>query len=174
MRRYSGLLAALVLAGAAGAAWHPVAAQVSQNQLIYGQNSGTVRPVAVDATGKILIGATGDPCLDPNVAKSTVVVNISSATTTQLVALSGSTIVYVCGLSATIAGTTPTLLMEYGTGASCGTGTTALTGTFAPTAGTLMSLAVDGTEMKSIAGNAICLVSGGTPSIQGVLTYIQQ
>jgi hypothetical protein len=119
-------------------------------------------------------GTASDPCQSPAVVKSSVAVNIASATTTQLVALSGTTKVYVCGFSASMMGTTPAITFEYGTGTTCGTGTTALTGAFAPTAGSVLNIGQGGTAFAGIAGNALCALSGGTPSIQGVLTYVQQ
>lgn len=125
-----------------------------------------------------------DPCQSAGVAKNSVAINAVAAGTTQLVALSGATRVYVCGVSMTIApsGTSAdTATFEYGTGASCGTGTTALTGAFG--AGDLtttapplfVTFADPGTTIKTPPGNAFCLLSAGTTvNIQGVLTYVQQ
>ena len=121
-----------------------------------------------------VISNVGDPCLNPNVAKSSVTVSTSGAGTTQLVALSGTKVVYVCNLGVGISATTATLALEYGTGASCGTGTTALTGTIVPTAGMWLMLGWGGTVASSAAGNALCVVNGGTGTQIGVLTYVQQ
>jgi hypothetical protein len=119
--------------------------------------------------------ATADPCQNPFTTKNSVAVNISSATTTRLVALSTGKVVYVCNLSATVVGTSPTALLEYGTGATCGTGTTSISGTFAPVTGTLVKLEGQTSQVQTIASNSLCLVSGGTgPSIQGYLVYVQQ
>lgn len=114
-----------------------------------------------------------DPCFT-NTSKSSVVINIGSATTTQLVALVAGQKIYVCGYSATHAvGTAATYQFEYGTGSSCGTGTTVLTG--AMIGGFFVSFADPGTTFATPAGNALCMVTAGTgPSAQGVLTYIQQ
>lgn len=117
-------------------------------------------------------GAT-DPCQTPSALKSSVSVAITTATTTQLVALSAGKAVYVCGFSATF-GATTTLGFEYGTGTNCGTGTTALTGVMAPATGTFISMNSDGTDFTAPSGNALCAVSTGTGGIQGVLTYVQQ
>jgi hypothetical protein len=126
----------------------------------------------------------GDPCQSPGNAKSSVPINITTATTTQLVALSGTKTIYVCGASFTIApsGTTAdTILFEFGTGASCGTGTTALTGAFGAgdltttTGVTPITLADPGVSITAPAGNALCAVSAGTTvNIQGVLQFVQQ
>src|SRR5437879_5656570 len=72
-----------------------------------------------------------DPCQSNGIAKSSIVLNITSATTTQLVALSAGKQIFVCGFNFTMVGTVQTLAFEYGTGASCGTGTTLLTGAMA-------------------------------------------
>jgi len=117
-----------------------------------------------------------DPCASAGTPKSSVAIN--AAATAQLVPILNNSAVYVCGYSFTIAGSaTATAQLEYGTGATCGTGTTVLTGSFlggtAPVP--ITSQAVPGTVAKTPAGNALCLVAGGaTPSIQGVLTYVQQ
>ena len=138
-------------------------------------------------TGTVTVAMTGsnaapqdsylaDPCYNPLVSKSSVALTISTATTTQLVALSAGKSIYVCNVSASMMGTTPAFTLEYGTGSSCGTGTTALTGAYAPTAGSLLTVGGTGSVVvMAPAGNALCAVSGGTtPNIQGILTYVQQ
>lgn len=117
-----------------------------------------------------------DPCFG-NTSKSSVVINATA--TTQLVALSGTTSIYVCGFIVDDNSANPTVQFEYGTGATCGTGTTTLTGTLvlgtatAPTP--IFAVPSAGTIMKAPSGNALCLVVGGsTPNIQGIVIYIQQ
>ncbi len=128
-----------------------------------------------------------DPCSSPNISKSSVAINVTSPTTTSLVAVSGTTTVYVCGFSMTIAPsatTADTALFEYGTGAAC-TSPTVLTGTFGngavittTTATVVDSLSYGGgnsTIFKSASAAGICVLSAGTAvNIQGVLTYVQQ
>lgn len=125
-----------------------------------------------------------DPCQSPNIAKSSVPINITSTATTSLVAVSGATTVYVCGISLTISevATTPnTILFEYGTGAAC-TGPVALTGLYGAggiTAGDPIPVSYGGAGMtifKSAASNGVCALTaiGGSGSFQGVLTYVQQ
>ncbi len=127
--------------------------------------------------------ATSDPCAAG--PKQSSAINVSTATTTALVAISGTTTVYVCGFSLTISpsGTTAdTAQFEYGTGAACVTTQTLLTGTFGngdlTTTVSVTPISYGGsnaTIVKSAAANGICLVSAGTNvSIQGVLTYVQQ
>lgn len=124
---------------------------------------------------------TNDPCLANT--KSSAAINITTATTTSIVAVSGATTVYVCGFSITVAPSitsADTALFEYGTGAAC-TGPVALTGTFGNGNVALTGVAPvtygngAATIFKSAASNGICVLSAGTSvSIQGVLTYVQQ
>ena len=118
----------------------------------------------------------GDPCLNAAVAKSSVAVSITSATTTQLVALSSGKTVYVCGFNASL-GLSDVLTFEYGTGSACGTGTTALTGAYTSDAAVVaapMALGGSGTVFAGIASNALCALTTGTGGIRGQLTYVQQ
>jgi|SRR5215471_2990094 len=115
-----------------------------------------------------------DVCTQP---LQTVAINIASATTTQIVG--GTSIggnkrrIVVCGYDFTSAGTSPTYQFEEGTGSACGTGTTALSGVYAPTSGIKTSYGGAGaTIMATDSGNELCIVSGGTPSLQGVLNYV--
>lgn len=126
---------------------------------------------------------TLDPC-NSTLLKSSVPINIVTATTTQLVPLLSGATISVCGVSMTIAPsatTADTATFEYGTGVNCATGTTVLTGaigagdvtTAAPPL--FVSFADPASTMRTPAGQALCLVSAGTTvNIQGVLTYVQQ
>ena len=131
-------------------------------------------PANAAAGGAITVTNSGDPCLNPNVAKSSVSVAISTATTTQLVALSSGKLVYVCGGTLTV-GASTTVALAYGTGSACGTGTTSLTGVMAPATGAILNLGVGtGTKVAAIASNALCAVSTGTGGLNGFLTYVQE
>ena len=118
--------------------------------------------------------ADNDPCQTSGRAKSSVVIAVTADA--QLVALSGSTIVYVCGFSVTVTGTTPTFRLISGTGTVCATGLTGRTGAYAPLTGTYMQGGGgSATLFATAAGEALCMdVEGTSPSVQGVLTYIQQ
>ena len=164
----------------------PMSAPAQQPpSLIYGNSSGTIVPVAVTSTGAVVLGAgtanvgtvnlsTTDPCMAPNVTKLAVV--IAATADAELVALSGTELIYVCGWSVTVAGTTPTYRLISGTGTTCATGTIGETGIYA----TLANAESDGpnyggTVLAGAAGAALCIDVGGTsPSIQGVLSYVQQ
>lgn len=166
------------------------------SQIMLGQNFNMVWNGATwDRAGGMSVGTFGSPATDvvsvqnndpcSYAAKSSVPISITSATTTSLVALSGSTVIYVCGFSLTISQvvtTANTFVLEYGTGATCGTGTTALTGTFGAggvTAGIPIVITYgsgNSTVATAPAGNRLCALTaiGGSGSFQGILTYVQQ
>jgi hypothetical protein len=125
-----------------------------------------------------------DPC--SYAQKSSVKIAITTATTTAMVAVSGSTTVYVCGFDFTISNvvtTANTLKFESGTGTACATPVADLTGIYnaggvtaaAPThvqsAGT-----GGGTVFNGGASNGVCAVTaiGATAAFEGVLTFVQQ
>lgn len=132
----------------------------------------------VGPTGVIIQYNSGDPCQNPNVVKSFAAINISTATTTELVAAVAGKTVYLCSLTATVVGTSPTLQFKTGTKVStaCDTGAANQSGTYAIVSTSLITLAADSTTFLTGAlSGELCLTSGGTaPSIQGNLTYIQQ
>lgn len=124
-----------------------------------------------------------DPCFSTT-PKSSVPINISTAATTALVAVSGSTAVYVCSFDLTISEvvtTANTILFEQGTGTTCAGSPTALTGPFGA-GGILAAAPLDvvtgqgGTILKTAASNGLCAVTtiGATGNFAGVLTYVQQ
>lgn len=145
-------------------------------------------PCAAFAQG---IGASGpnagspaavDPC--SYATKSSVPINITSATTTQLVAISGSTAIYVCHFSFTasqVITTANTLQFEYGTSTTC-VGANKLTGLYGAggvTAGDPIVISAgngNGTLFSAPASNGLCALTaiGASASFQGVLTYVQQ
>jgi hypothetical protein len=140
--------------------------------------NGQSAALQLDAQGGLIVNvasdtsAAPDPCLARGTAKSSVAVSINSATTTQLVAISGTKAIYVCGFNVWVP-TGNTITLEYGTGSSCGTGTTALTG--AVPASSSVSMGYGGTVMTAPSANALCALSTGTTSsTAGVLTYVQQ
>ncbi len=139
-------------------------------------------PVAIASNQTPVPVSTSDPC--SSAAKSSAVISVATATTTSLVAVSGSTKVYVCGFSMSIAPSATaadTAAFEYGTGAAC-TGPTALTGTYGngdlTSAAPVVPVSYGGagqTVFASAASNGICILTTGTAvSVQGVLTYVQQ
>jgi hypothetical protein len=122
------------------------------------------------------LSGTSDPCQNSGILKSSAAVSITTATTTQLVALSAGKSVYVCGFTASL-GLSDSIVFEYGTGSACGTGTTALTGAFTSDAAVIAAPATlggEGTRMTAPSGNALCALTTGTGGIKGVVQYVQQ
>lgn len=126
---------------------------------------------------------TNDPC-NSGAPKLSAPINITTATTTTLVPLVTGKTVYPCGMAleiSTVASSTATVTFEYGTGASCGTGTNAVTGALSSSAaagsGPITFTQGGYTIWALPSANALCALSTGTASefqIQGWLTYVQQ
>ena len=85
-------------------------------------------------TQVIAMNAGADPCQNPTIQKLGLKIGISSAATTQLIALSGTKKVYACNFTATIAGTTPSITFWTGdtTTPTNGSFSTATTGGVIP------------------------------------------
>lgn len=117
--------------------------------------------------------------------KSTVDFNISSATTTSIIAPVTGANIYICAYKINQAGGTGTVAFEYGTGATCGTGTVVLAGPFTAntTAGTPTTISADNSGNTQIstttAGSLVpsqrfCILSTGTIVQAGYITYVQE
>jgi hypothetical protein len=132
--------------------------------------AGTQSPVVV--TNSTI---SGDPCLNPALAKTATAVNIGTATDTELAALTATQKVHVCSVSLSASGTSPTFTFKTGTGTACGTGTASLTGAIVPSAtvGTY-NVSGSGTLFSGATSGALCVTTGATTSIQGFVTYVKQ
>ena len=126
--------------------------------------------LGVSNYGQMFNGATWDREFT---CPSTAVVNVAAAATTQLVALSASTVIRVCSmvLTADTAATTATFV--YGTGANCATGQTAITGAMRfVDEGNITLSSANGSIFRGLAANAICLTAA-TGAVTGFITYAQ-
>lgn len=139
--------------------------------------------VPCNAAGALAPGSTAglapvDPCLTG--MKASVSISTSSAATAQLVT-GNSGGIYVCSLSLSIAGsatTAATAQLEYSKAASCGSGVTALTGTYGSndaavsTTPTVINYGGNVTILFVPPGNNLCLVTAGNAVfVQGALSY---
>ena len=151
------------------------AADTAASPVEIGGTDGTnIQTIKVTSTGAVEVSfSTVDPCQSSGTAKSSVAV--SATADTELVAISGSTVVYVCGFSLNAAaGTAPSFRLTYGTGAVCATGTVGLTGVYLQSLNGTASYGGGATIGKTIAGQALCIdVGGTTPDIRGIVTYVQ-
>lgn len=141
-----------------------------------GVASGAIASGAV-ASGAIAAGAIGgsNPCINPTSTILGVSGNTSGTASVQLVAISGTTKIYVCSMNVTgVSGTTPTFKLQYGTGAACATGTVGIVGPFTTAANTTYNF-VGPTFAVTTAGQALCYVQTGTTPINTYnITYVQQ
>ena len=111
---------------------------------------------------------SGDPC--QVMPKANVAIAITSATTTSLIAPATGQAIYVCGVNLTMAAST-SIQFEYGTGATCGTGTTALSGVI-PTA-QITTPSENATQMVTPVTQRLCALTTGTAGIHGYINYVQ-
>jgi hypothetical protein len=145
-----------------------------------GTNPATIKAAstAAAATDHALVVAQapngGNPCQNPSATLQSAFGSTSGTTASQVIALSGSTKIYICAMTITgVSGTSPTFSLVYGTGTNCGTGQTVFIGAWTTTANTLypFSYSVGLTP----AGQALCFLDGGSSPVQRyTITYIQQ
>lgn len=112
-------------------------------------------------------------CDDPSKVTS-VNINLTASTgNSQIVALSGSTVIYVCSFALIVGGADGTQWIS-GTGAACATGETdKATFNFAA-AGDGIAMANQQPLFKTAAGEALCVERTNSVSLSGFASYVQQ
>lgn len=106
-------------------------------------------------------------------ADSSAAINVSTATTTQIVALSSGKKIYVTAADI-IAGGTGNITFEYGTGTACATGTTVLTGAYPLTAQSGLTKGGGiGPVWVVPASNALCVLTSAGVQMSGSVSYTQ-
>lgn len=104
---------------------------------------------------------------------NTASISMSSATTTQAIALASGKSVYVCGFVFNADGKTTAKLVQ-GTGTNCATGQSSLTPPFNLDAGANVQLGSGlGRLLKSNAGSAVCVTSSAGKTLNVLLIYAQ-
>ncbi len=104
---------------------------------------------------------------------SSVLLTVSTATTTQAVALASGKTIYVCGFVLNGAGATTTKLV-YGTGTNCGTGTTSLTPAFTLASGTNVVFGGGlGFVAKTASSSALCITNSAAVAANVLVAYTQ-
>ena len=117
--------------------------------------------------------------------KNTAVYAASAATVTSLIAPVTGASVYICGMSVTQAGGTGTISLEYGTGATCGTGPQTMSATYtANTAAgtpTFINIPNNGytqlttnTAGVAVPSQRVCVVPTGTIAQSLSVVYVQE
>ncbi len=173
------VIALCALLAATPALAGPSGSQVSIDQTTPGTTNG-VQDAATSATGSavpskaIYAGAISSGNLTGIIqADNSAPISISTATTTQLVALSGSTKIYVTGWDVIAAGT-GNFKFVYGTGTACATGTTDLTGNYNLTAQSGISRGGGlGPVLVVPAGKALCALTSAAVGMYGSVSYTQ-
>lgn len=117
-------------------------------------------------------GLAVSPCM--KAAISSVPIDTASAGNVQLVAISGSTVIYGCGFSFMASGTVNVQLIK-GTGTACATGEADLTGPYPLVVNTGISVANGGAvQFATVAGDALCIELSAAVQVSGMFTYVQQ
>lgn len=153
--------------------------KVGIDQTTPGTTNGVV-DAATSATGSAVpakasyIGANGSGNLTGLIqADGSVKIDVSTATTTQLVALSSGKKIYITHWDVISAGV-GNIKLVYGTGAACGTGTTDLTGYYnlAGQAGISAGGGL-GPVLVVPASNALCATTSAAVQMSGAVSYTQ-
>jgi hypothetical protein len=137
--------------------------------------SGNCAPIS--ATNGVTVAqsaAGGNPCLSPGATLQMVAGQTTGTVAVQLVAISGTTKIYVCNVTIQgISGTAPTFSLRYGTGTACATGPVTIIGAFTTTANATFNW--PGPAFVTPAGQALCYIQTGTTPISNyAITYVQQ
>jgi hypothetical protein len=153
----AGMLGLLVVAGALG--------QLSQSGGMGG---------SVTVTGGSIAVTSGSVAVTNLVScDSAASISMTSATTTQAIALVSGKSVYVCGFLLNADGKTTARLVQ-GTGTNCATGQSNLTPPFNVDAGANVQLGSGlGRLLKSNAGSAVCVMSSAGKTLNVLLIYTQ-
>lgn len=145
-------------------------------------DGGYVAARLVDSTGAAYSSSNGlyvnntagnNPCQNPSATLAAVSGATSGTSATQIIALSGTTKVYLCTVNVTgVSGTSPTFSLVYGTGSNCATGQNTFLGAWTTAANTVYSF---NRPFVTPAGQAVCYKDSGTNPVQNyAITYVQQ
>lgn len=130
------------------------------------------------ATGGLTSGATGGLMVSPTHCDSFANVNIVTATTTLIVTGVSGRHVRICGISLVTAGANNVALIS-GTGATCGTGTTGMTGgttaatgyNFAANGGISQGTGIGEINRTNATGDSVCIITSAAVQLSGRLSY---
>jgi hypothetical protein len=125
--------------------------------------------------------ALADPCSYQN--KTNLAISQNGTSSVQLVALSGSTVIYVCSIFLMTNSTATTVALTTGTGTGCVTGNDAVVGSTTANIANSMNLIAGagftlgngtGTVAKGAAASELCMILGSNVFVSGNITYVQQ
>jgi hypothetical protein len=173
----TGLNVLGVNANVLSSALPPGAATAANQEVTVAGTSATSAQAVQGVTGGVPMPTnsanTGGSLTSIIQAGASLPINLSTATTTQLVAAVSGKAIYVTAWDVIAAGTT-NFTFEYGTGTNCVAGTTALTGPYGLVA---QFGAAKGSGLGPVlvvpAGNALCAVNSATVQVSGSLAFTQ-
>jgi len=126
---------------------------------------------AVPANAQLMGGRSGANMVAIPVPDTTAKIDVATATTVEIVALTASQKIYVASLSI-IAGGTGNIKFVHGTGVNCATGTTDLTASYNLTAQVGLGLGGGlGAVLIVPAGGALCVTTSAAVQMSGHVTY---
>jgi hypothetical protein len=167
-KRFAVTCAVLVLLAAQVGSQTNVSSPFPTENTATGVTGAAVPPKAIYYGEQASAGLAGHVGCD-----SSVVYDAATLGSTQLVALVTGKTIYVCGFVLFSAGTA-NVKLNYGTGAACATGTTAMTPAFQFTAQTGVAYGnSEGYVAKTAASNALCVNSSAAVAVQALVSYAQ-
>lgn len=137
--------------------------------------AASTTPAAADKALTVVHSPNGgNPCINPSATLVSIAGATSTNNATQIIALSGSTKIYICSMTVVgVSGTAPTFSLVQGTGANCVTGQATVVQAFGTTAN--QSYLFSGPVAVGTAGAALCYKDGGTTPVENYqITYVQQ
>jgi hypothetical protein len=133
--------------------------------------TGSAPPTQAGYIGGIGSGATGGLLTGVTVCDTDAKLDMTTATTTEIVALTSSRKVRVCSYTVEVSGTA-VVTFKYGTGSNCGTGTTALGPAWDLTAQTGLSHGTGfGEVFRTPVSQALCVTSSAAVNVHVWVNY---
>jgi len=140
--------------------------------------TGAAPPARADFVGGLTSGATGGFVTGFAVCDSFANVNVSTATTTLIVTGVSGRHVRICSLNLVTAAANNVALIS-GTGATCGTGTTGMSGgttaatgwNFAANSGVTQGSGLGAVNQTNATGDSVCIVTSAATQLSGRLAY---
>lgn len=125
------------------------------------------------STQQLCYTTNGSNCIQAPAGFKSAIIAISSDTTTKVIDGVAGQSIYITAWDG-ISSAAGTLRFIYGTGATCGTGTTNITGIYTFGTSTVIAKGNGLGPVFSIPnGNNVCLVSASSIAIQGTISYAQ-
>lgn len=138
---------------------------------IYDGAIGAAPPANVVYAGAVTSGATGGLLSGIVACDSHALLNMTTATTTEIVALTASQSIYVCSVLVSSNGTSAVKFVR-GTGTNCGTGTADMSANHDLTAQVGFARGSGlGTIMRGTSANALCVTSSAAVNVHIDVTY---